>query len=111
ALDGDGGRLEDRDRVVAVDGLAGNAVGLSPAGEVVDRGGAADRRVLRVLVVLAGIDNRQPSHGREIQRLVKASLVDAPVSEEGHRDLPRAAVGGRERRTGRDAAAGGDDAV
>ena len=42
---------------------------------------------------------------------MEAPLVDAAVAEEGHGHLARAAVGGRERRAGRDAAARGDDAV
>ncbi len=42
---------------------------------------------------------------------MEAALVDAAVAEEGHGHLARAAVGGRERRAGGNAAARGDDSV
>ena len=111
ALDRGGGDPVHVGDVVAVGRLARHAVGGGPPRDALDGARLAPLGGQRYLVVLAHEDDRQLPYGGEIEGLVNEALVDRPVTEERHRDLPAAADLRAERRAAADRKTRANDAV
>jgi len=78
------------EHVIAVDRLAGDAVGRGLAGHVGVARGHGQRRGRGVEVVLAHEHDRGILDAGEVDRLVERPVVHCPVAEEGDRHLVRA---------------------
>jgi hypothetical protein len=91
AVDGLTERAAHGDDVHAVDLAPRHAVGGGALVEVLDGGGAVDRRAHAVAVVLDDVDDGQVPERAHVQRFVERALVDGAVPEEAEADLVRPA--------------------
>src|SRR4051794_29031433 len=110
ALDRPGRRLVDRDDVLPVDRLGGDAEALRPRR---DRPGR-DLHVVRVLVVevvLADVDDRQLPERRHVHHLVEQALAERALAEEADGDTIGAEHLRAEAGSGRDPGRPADDRV
>ena len=106
-----GDALADRDDVLAVDPLAGDAEPLGLVREVGDRGVTLDRGAHPVEVVLDEEDDRQAPERRQVHRLAEVAGVRGSVAEHADGDVVGALVVGGEREAGGDREVAADDPV
>ncbi len=98
-------------KIHSVDDLARHVVAFSSIDDLLERGGAFHRGPHREEVVFANEDDRQLEEPGEVERLVKAALVDRAIAKEAERDPVFLAIFGRESHPGGERDVCADDGV